>query len=470
MAVTPLVPLTLFSCIPLILYGFQRFGTRPRMAVIVGFLFSFLFLPNYQYPLPFFPDYTKINAACYGVLLGTALFHPEVFRRFRLSGWDVPMGIWCVTPLFTSVSNGLGVYDGLVSFLGQSVKWGAPYLLGRLYFDHRRALEDLALGFFLGALAYIPFCLYEVVMSPRLHRIVYGFHPHDFSQAKRGGGWRPVVFMHHGLMNAMWMLSGLLAGWGLWLSGRLRARLPAWAGPWGGAGVAGLFVTMFLLKSTGALGLMLLGVLLLTAMRLRPFAWPFWVLAAIPLLYVTTRSTHLWDGRSLVDAASAVASEERTGSLSYRIYNETILAERAWERPWLGWGGWRRSFVTNDRGEIVSVPDGMWILAFGKNGYIGLYALMGVFLTPVWLFLRTFPARRWRDPAWLAVLSMPLLVVLFALDSLLNDMYNPLMSLLAGGLAGLALRVRRGGEVDGGAGEKVGEGDAQRLSRSPRLL
>jgi hypothetical protein len=464
MAVTPLVPLTMFSCIPLILMLFQRWRSRPRLAVITGFLLSFLFLPNHDYALPLLPDYDKINAACYGVLLGTAIYHPEVFRSFRFSHWDLPVVVWCITPFFTSLSNGLGAYDGLVTLLGQISQWGVPYLLGRLYFCSRQALEELALGIFLGALIYIPFCLYEVVMSPRLHKIIYGFHPHDFSQAKRGGGWRPVVFMHHGLMNAMFMLSGFLAGWGLWLSGRLKAALPAPLKSFGGIALLLLFITMLLLKSTGALALMVMGLLLLLVFRLVPVSLPLRVMLVLPLLYVTTRSTELWDGQNLIDAAASVTSEERTGSLSYRIYNETILSEHAWQRPLLGWGGWKRSFVTNSEGEIVSVPDGMWILAFGKFGYLGLYSLMLVFAVPVYLFLRHLPAKSWRDPKQFAILAMPVLLLLFALDSLLNDMFNPLMPLIGGGVVGLALS----GESDDAS--DVEKPASESLSTRPRLL
>jgi hypothetical protein len=116
-------------------------------------------------------------------------------------------------------------------------------------------MEHLCFGFFFGTLVYIPFCLYEVVMSPRLHRIVYGFHPHSFGQAKRGGGWRPVVFMHHGLMNSMWMVSGFLSGFSLALSGRLKSLMPKFARPFTLPLLLALFVTILLLKSTGAFAL-----------------------------------------------------------------------------------------------------------------------------------------------------------------------------------------------------------------------
>ena len=81
--------------------------------------------------------------------------------------------------------------------------WGAPYLLGRLYFSEPAALRDLALATVSAALAYVPFCLWEIRMSPQLHAIVYGLQPFGFGQAIRFGGYRPSVFMTHGLMLGM---------------------------------------------------------------------------------------------------------------------------------------------------------------------------------------------------------------------------------------------------------------------------
>ncbi|MDF3128261.1 hypothetical protein P0Y35_03530 [Kiritimatiellaeota bacterium B1221] len=436
---TPLVPLTMFTCLPLILWLFSKNPGRPGFAVIVGFLATFMFLPNHHYPLPLFPDYDKISAAGYAVLLGTAMFHSERFKTVHFSAWDLPIMVWCCVPFFTSISNALGAYDGLNALLGRGIQWGVPYIIGRIYFQDRQSMEALCLGFFVGTLVYIPFCLYEVVMSPRLHKIIYGFHPHDFGQAKRGGGWRPVVFMHHGLMNSMWMVSGFLSGFSLALSGRLKKLLPPLLKPYTLPMLLLLFITILLLKSTGALALLLMGIMVLVFTRITRISLPLRILMILPFLYVTTRSLSIWDGQNLIDGVASIASTERTGSLEYRINNETILTEHAWKRPVLGWGEWKRSFVTNDLGEIVSVPDGLWILAFGKSGYIGLYALIALFFVPPFLFLKNFPTSRWREPEVVAILAAPLLIMLFALDSLLNDMFNPLMLLLAGGLVGLYL-------------------------------
>ncbi len=437
-----MIPLVMFGWIPLILYLFTRFQTRPRAAVIGGFLFVYLFFPWHEYSLPGPFNYNKLSAGAYGILLGTAIFQPQAFKRFRWNPLDLPITIWCLVPFLTSLSNGLGAYDGLSAAIGRLTMWGAPYYLGRIYFNSREALEDLALGFFLGSVLYMPLCWYEIVMSPRLHRIVYGFHPHSFSQAKRGGGWRPVIFMQHGLMNSMWMVSGFLSGFTLLYSRRLAERLPQFKSLWPLI-LLFLFITILFLKSTGALILMLLGIVVIIATIKTRQPALLLALLILPLLYAGTRATGTWDGQSLIDAAASIASSERTGSLEYRIKNETVLSAHAWMRPWLGWGEWGRSFVRDEMGEIISVPDGLWILAFGKSGFIGLVALQLLFFIPPILFLKRFPPSRWNEPPVTAILALPLLLTLFALDNLMNDMFNPLMMILAGAMTGLHLNSDR---------------------------
>lgn len=433
---SPFIPLTMFGWIPLIILLFAKFPAR--RAVIGGFLLAWMFLPQYSYGITGLPDYTKVSAMSAGILLGTALFNREIFLQVRVNPLDAPILFWCLVPLCTSLANGLGAYDGASVTLGRLTMWGLPYLIGRLYFNDRQALTELTFGIFLGGLCYIPLCLWEVAMSPRLHKTVYGFHPHDFGQSKRGGGWRPVVFMEHGLMTAMWMVTAWLSGYQLWRAGWLNRAFPAWRGVWGPA-VLLLLITVILCKSTGALGLLLLGVVVLHGVHATRKSLPILVLIAIPLFYVLTRGTGAWDGQNLINAVSRVATAERTGSLAFRLENENILAVKAKERPLLGWGEWGRSFVRDDDGKVLSVPDGMWILAFGKSGLVGLAAVLLTLLLPPLLFLHRYPPARWRDPPVAAITVAPLLMCLFTIDSLFNDMFNPLIVILAGGLTGLWL-------------------------------
>lgn len=434
---TPLVPLMMWGWIPFTLWLFSRF--KHRHAVIAGFALSWMFLPQYKYALAGLPNYTKVTAMSYSILLGTLIFNSEVFKRYKFHLLDLPVVLFCFSPFISSVVNGLGAYDGLSSVLNRTAPWGLPYIIGRLYFTERRHLAELGFGIFLGALIYVPFCLFEVAMSPNLHNMLYGFHPHtDFSQTKRGGGWRPQVFMEHGLMAAMWLVTGFLSGFQLLRSGWLHEQFPKWKFIW--LPLLGLLgVTVVLAKSSGALLLMLLGIGLLYAVHFTRSSLPIWVVLLVPILYLLGRGSGVWDGHDLLEYASRMGDPDRVSSLATRLHHENILGDRAREQPIFGWGGWDRSFVRDEEGKIISVPDGFWILIFGYNGIFGLGSLFTLLLLPALLFLLKYPARQWRDPQVAAIAAMPLLMIIFAIDSLMNAMFNPLIVLLAGSLTSLWL-------------------------------
>lgn len=71
----------------------------------------------------------------------------------------------------------------------------------------------------IAGLIYTVPMLYEIRMSPQLHTIFYGYFPHSFGQQARGGGFRPVVFMGHGLLVGFLRLSSCYQ---LLLCGELR--------------------------------------------------------------------------------------------------------------------------------------------------------------------------------------------------------------------------------------------------------
>ena len=136
--------LAMFCWIPLVLLLFALLP--PRRAVLVAYIGGFLFLPNASYELSGLPDFTKTMASSLSVLLGVALFHPQGLRSFRLRWYDIPMLVFCTSPVASSVLNGLGIYDGLSTTLDALFTWGLPYLMGRIYCSSRRGMYELAVG------------------------------------------------------------------------------------------------------------------------------------------------------------------------------------------------------------------------------------------------------------------------------------------------------------------------------------
>lgn len=412
-------------------------STTPRRAALYGYMLGWLFLPMAALPIPGLPEYSKSSAIAYGVLAGVLLFDSRCLSRIRFSWLDIPALVWCCVPMASSLSNGLGAYDGASAVVGQTVSWGSAYLVGRLYFGDRDGLRELALGVLFGGLIYVPLCLFEIRMSPQLHKLVYGFHQHDFGQTKRFGGFRPMVFMQHGLAVGLWMTCASLVAVWMWRTGALR-QVKGWSIS---IVASGLLVTTVLCKSAGSLALLAVGAAALFATQWINSKVFLACLIAAPLVYMGFRASGDWSGESLV-AASRFMGDERAESLRFRMKNEDLLAEKAWQRPVFGWGGWSRNRVYDDRGRDVSVTDGLWIIAFGQKGLVGLGALYAMLLLPVAVLVSKLPTDRIAGVENAAVVVTGVLIVLFATDCIFNAMPNPLFVAAAGGLTSFVFAYR----------------------------
>jgi hypothetical protein len=131
----------------------------------------------------------------------------SVFLSFRVHWIDAPVIIFCLWGATSSILHGKGLVGCLLAILENSILWGFPYVVGRVYFRDLESFRDLALGIVIGGLIYVPLCLIEIRVSPQLHIWIYGYHQHQFEQSIRFGGFRPTVFMQHGLAVAMWMVN-----------------------------------------------------------------------------------------------------------------------------------------------------------------------------------------------------------------------------------------------------------------------
>ena len=429
------VPIAMFSW-PLVVVAL--FGLlQPRRAVIAAFLFAWLFLPMAQYVIEGLPDYTKMSATSYGVLLGVVLFDAGRLLRFRPSWIDTPMAVWCLVPLASCLSNDIGLYGGAGQSLSHVVTWGIPWFIGRLYCSDIDGLRDLALGIFIGGLIYVPLCLVEIRLSPQLHNWVYGQHQHQFAQTFRFGGFRPTVFLQHGLAVGLWMTTTSLVGLWLWRTGAVK-RL--WGMPTGWL-VTGLIGTSVLCKSFGALVLLAAGAGVIMVTGLLRSRILIIALLLAPPAYMIGRISGVWSGEFLVATAELI-DESRAGSLAGRMWNEDLYINHTTARPLLGWTSWYFQ-VYDDSGRLLTTSDGLWIIALSKYGVVGLVSLFAALILPVARIV-------WRcsphviTSAWMAPpIILALTVLLFTIDSLFNAMVNPIFTLAAGGLATLPVTLPR---------------------------
>lgn len=429
-----LVPAALYGFVPLVVILFTALS--PVRAVLVAFFVGWMFLPVADLQILGFFDYSKDTAVPLAVFLGVLAFDSRRLWRLRFTAFDLPAALFCVAPLVSSLANDLGLYDALSALSYQTIIWGLPYLIGRLYFSSPEGLRRLGYAMLAGGLVYAPLCLWEIRMSPQLHATLYGFHQHDWMQTMRFGGYRPMVFMNHGLMVGLWMAAASLVGIVLWMSGAVRR---VWGIPMSLA-VPALLVTTVLCKSSGAIVLFLVAASALMAMRSLKTSLPMALLLCLPSTYVLLRTVGAWSGADLT-ALVAEVSPERANSLAFRMTAEEQLGRKAEERPLLGWGGWGRSFVRRyqdrERADTV-ITDSLWMLVFGKYGAVGLASLLLLFLVPVLALWRCCPPRLWASPSVALPWALGLVLTLYALDSLVNAMINPVYLLIAGALCGLA--------------------------------
>jgi hypothetical protein len=372
------------------------------------------------------------------VLLVSLALDNQRWRRLRLSAFDLPALLLCMAPFLSAMANDLGPYEGASGVLSTSLVFGAPYLLGRLYLGDREGLADLAGGLVLAGLAYVPLCLWEVRMSPQLHRLTYGFAQTTmFAQNVRLGGYRPTVFMNHGLMVALFMASTTLVAYWLWRSGARRAM----AGLPLGTIAAVLGVTTLLCKSTGAAALLLVGIAVLEGTRLLKRPALILLLLALPPIYCAARLGG-WDAEVLVTAATGAAGGERAQSIQFRLRNERELVARALQRPGLGWGRFGRSRIRAETGRDLSITDSLWVVTLGEGGLASLLSLWLVLAMPVALLIRTAPARHWSERGVASASALAMVALLSLVDDLFNTMATPTVLLVSGALVTLHLAAR----------------------------
>ncbi len=422
----PFVVMVIFAVLP------------PRRAAIVAFLAGWMFLPDVVFPLPGIPDYSKTTASTLGVLCGVMLFDAKALLSLRLWWGDIPIVLYCLCPLASSIENGLGAYDGASAVFTEVVSWGLPYLFGRAYLRSLEAFGELAVLLFVAGVIYAPLCLYEIRMSPQLNRYVYGFGISGGGEYGRElGAWgsRPRVFMGTGLAVGTFMTAASIMGVWLWYTGAVQRLWGFAMGPL----AALVVITTVLCKNMGALSLLIFGLTALFSIRFlqRPVLVYLLILAAPA--YMAFRATGKWSAESMVEMASAI-HPERGRSLQGRLENDTILAEKALRKPLFGWGGWGRSRIYDENGKDISVTDGLWIITLGTMGLTGLTALTASLLLPAALFAWWYPVRRWVDPRAGPAAALAILVVLYMIDNLFNAMFNPVYVMAAAGLVSLADR------------------------------
>jgi hypothetical protein len=344
----------LLAWIPVSLLVFRRFPVR--IAVLINFVGGWAVLPaaNYVSSGNAFPywiigtslesDYffTKATVIGFTGILGIFVFDRESYKRFRLTVWDLAMGMWLISPLLSAIANPDNFGEGCAGEIYQLLAWGSPYLIGRLYFTDIQSLRLAAKAFVIGGLAYIPFCVFEIIRGPRIYAWLYGYQPFQTNGAQRFIGFRPIGLLENGNQLGIWMATATLIAMWLW---RRKTASSVLGIPIAPVAIA-LFAVTILCQSTGAIFLLL---------ALTPFVFvdPRYlsrtvsiVLVVGILAFAAIRIANVISLHELVQTnpvAHAVDGYLRSigkGSLGWRLNQDERHIDTALDEPILGYGQW----------------------------------------------------------------------------------------------------------------------------------
>lgn len=445
-----IVWIALFSW-PLVALVFYR-RWNIQLATVATLICGYLFLPDRMgIDLPVLPPMNKDTIPALSALFLVWMASLDRGKApDMLPGWLprdrgalVLIGLMVFGAFGTALTNlspayngsvrlpGLRLYDGF-SLALRVVTMLIPFLLARKLLATQDGQRTLAVFFVGAAVFYGVLALWEVRMSPQLNRQIYGFFAHSWVQHVRGGGFRPILFLEHGLFVGIFLASAILTAFGL-----ARAETGPQRGKFAAAGLW-LLVVIFLSKVLGAflVVLALLPVLLLMSQRTQVLV--AFGIGMVVLTYPILRNADLIPTQVAINLAERI-SPERAESLAFRIRNEDRLLDRAKGNPVFGWGGYSRNRVFDENGEDITVTDGRWVILFGQGGwfrYIGEFGLL------LWGIFRLVSLPRDKLDQVTVTLAMALIANM--IDLLPNSGLSPVTWMMAGALIG-RLEVRDAG-------------------------
>lgn len=458
--------IVLFSWPLVVWFVFSKY--RIEIALPVAIIAGYLLLPvKTVIDLPLLPALHKhtVPVLAASLFLLTAHQLNTKFRHNRGLILRHPLAnilvfAFLISPFLTVLSNpdplfyggvflpGLRLYDGFAT-VWIAIMNVLPFYLAFKFLAYPEHQKTLVITLAIAGLIYAGPTLLEIIISPQLHRMVYGFSNVNWLTTLRGDGFRPVVFLEHGLRLSLFMSLCVLAALG-------ASRVAPPKHRFSFLFVAAFVFTVLLLsRSLGALliTIVLAPIVVLASTRFQ--LWTAGIIAICILLFPMLRNADVIPTDRLVAIAQRIDAD-RAASLQYRFNNEDILLARANERSLLGWGGYRRSRVFDSEGRDVSVTDGTWVIAFGNGGWLRYLAQFGLLTAP--LILLAFRQRKFNigpDTAALALVSAANLI-----DLIPNSGQTVITWLVSGALWGrLAL-----GRIENKAAET--EATATKLQNS----
>jgi hypothetical protein len=328
--------------------------------------------------LPGVPDLTKANAPAIGILLGTILFRPEAFDRFRLTPFDLIFFAMMQVAFLSAYVNDNGVRFAVSEAFDVVLNWLLPILLARIHLGSPAGVKTFLVWMVLLGAAYVPLALWEFRMSPQIHTTTYGYFQHVFQQHIRGSFFRPIVFFYHALALARFFaVCTFLAVF------IVRKDLIRMFGPAGGyIFLVPLFGVLLSQSISPVIMLVLVSSLYLVLLRF-PAAAYLLPIAGFVWMFGMFQG---WEGSYTAIARALGASAERVDSFQYRLdaineYKSIVL-----NRFWLGHSGFGHGRIEG------RATDSLLLIELLKGGITGAVLHFGWWCASMYYALRV--ARR----------------------------------------------------------------------------
>jgi hypothetical protein len=440
MHLPPLV--ALLAWVPIGAYFFHRYSLR--LAILVNFIAGWAVLPGANYTptqigfpywilpvcLPGAYFITKATVLGIAALAGVLIFHRAEVRRIRFKICDLPIALLCIVPLLSSLANQLTLWGGFRGALYLFLAWAVPFLLGRHCFSDRQSLLLAAKVIVVAGILYSPICLFELFTGPQFCAHLYGYQPYRWIGASRYLGFRPVGFLEDGNQLGIWMASSAMTASALWARG-LAIRVLGMPVKW--AAILLIGVTL-LCQSVGSILLLCLLVPLACLSRPRSLRIGLAAILFGTVLFAVLQLSHHIPWRELSKnnpIAHSIADNLRglgRKSLGWRLGRDETQAAIALRKPTLGFGTWDWWQRGGTR------PWDLWLLIFGMYGALGVLAIALLFSFPI--VRAAYFSMPGAAPELSSLLTaLATLILMSALDSLLNGAFLLPYLLIVGGLS-----------------------------------
>lgn len=435
--------LIIWPLISIMLY--RKHNTLP--ATFVTLVGGYLILPvKTAIDLPLIPAVDKESISAISALIGCIYIKKikiDLIPKGGLERWLVLLFIFL--PVFTVFTNTEPVFDGKFWRPGLTLRDAIggmflnyikliAFILGlqlvKTYEDQLSLFKYLTIA---GLWYSLPILL-EIRISPQLHTWIYGFFPHVFNQQMRGDGFRAVVFLGHGLLVALFVLTALTSATTLW-----KQRINTF-------GISAFMIVLYLLVVlilSKTLGANLLALIIIPAIIWLPSSMHNKMSRAIItiiILYPLLTMFNIFPQQEILDFIRDIDAD-RAGSLYYRFHMETIILEHSTEKFLFGWGAWNRNLPWG------AVPDGFWIVLLSSQGFVAFIAVFGLAVTAIVKGVKA--CKKLVEKADLQLLSINiLLIAVIMIDQIPNSSMNAIyIWFLLGALIGRSNYILKDKEI-----------------------